>query len=58
MKKFSIERTFNENGSKCTGFDLYRDYFCFRFFVGHCYDYDDAIKTAKRLGATKITKDY
>jgi len=28
------------------------------FFVGHCYDYDDAIKTAKRLGATKITKDY
>jgi hypothetical protein len=58
MSKFSIERTYNENGSKCTGFEVYKDFLGFKLYKGHCSELEDAKKYARQQGASKIVKDW
>jgi hypothetical protein len=58
MSKFSIERTYNENGSKCTGFDVYKDFLLFKIYQGHCSDIEEARNYARQQGASKIIEDW
>lgn len=58
MKKFSISKTFNKNGSLCTGYDIYRSILGIQFYQGHSTELEDAKKYAKQMGVSKIVKNW
>ena len=58
MKKFSISKTFNKNGSLCTGYNIYRSILGIQFYQGHSIEFEDAKNYAKQQGASKIVKDW